>query len=118
MYFGILLINIVFFTFWTKYYLSYLVRLYAKAFKKKFPKQYEILVIFLKKTSSKIVNKNTLLGKFLSRREEPKIKENKDELSRSVRVKSFEKIGYEKRKIKKIGPRALSPKKMLFPEKK
>ena len=116
MYLGILLINVVFLTICTKYYLSYSVRLYAKAFKKKFPKQYEILAIFLKKTSRKIVNKNNFLRRFLSNRDETKIEEHEE--SKSVKVleslKTFEKIGYGNRKIKKIDERAISSKKCGF----
>ena len=123
MYLGILLINIVFLTIWATYYLSYSLRLYARAFRKKFPKQYEILAIFLKKTGSRITSKNSFLGKFLSRKDEPKKKEeHKEQLSESVKIleslKSFEKIGYGNRKIKKIDMRALSPKKCAFLEKK
>lgn len=48
----ILLLNISFLVFWGIYYIRYSVKVYAKAFRNRFPRQYELLAVFLKKTNS------------------------------------------------------------------
>ena len=61
----ILLINIAFMVVWTGYYLRYSLKLYAQVFRKRFPKQYELLYTFLKKTSSSLTKnrRNNLFRK-------------------------------------------------------